>query len=93
MNGMMSTNIVPHFFAVVAVAVVGSAAFVYNAANGTEEVVGEKYAYTYSKCARQQPGPKGISHCAKWEPAVEYRVNTIVKGPLFEYESYRVVGK
>lgn len=89
----MSTNIVPHFLAAVAVAVAGSALFAYNTANGVEEVVGEKYAYTYSKCARQQPGPKGISHCAKWEAAVEYRVNTVVKGPLFNYESYKVVAE
>lgn len=88
----MNTNIVPHFFAALALALAGSALFAYNAANSTEEVVGEKYAVSYSYCARTTYGHK-TSHCAEWKPAVEYRVNTVVKGPLFNYSSYKVVGK
>jgi hypothetical protein len=79
--------------AVIAIAAIGAAACAYNTANSTEEVTGDKYASTYSKCAQWQPGPKGIQSCGRWEPAVEYRVNTQVKGPLFTYESYKVVAK
>ena len=92
-NTHMNTNIVPHFFAVLAVAVVGSVVFAYNTTNGIEEVVGEKYTYTYSKCDQWNSGAKGISHCAKWSKGTEYRVNTVVHGPLFDYESYKVVDK
>lgn len=89
----MSTNIVPHFFATVALAVATFGTLAYNTVNGTEEVISDEYAVTYSKCDQWNTGAKGVQHCAKWGKGVEYRVDTLVKGPLFNYKSYRVVAK
>lgn len=66
--------------------------FAVNTAGGIKEDVGE-YAYHYSKCERYVGGAKGVTHCSKYIPAVEYRVKTITKGLFFDYEGYRVISK
>lgn len=84
----MSTNVVPVFFALI----LAGGFFGINSAYSTEELTGEQYVYTYSKCTQYSSGPKGVQSCTgRWIPQHEKQAKTIVKGLFFDYESYKIV--
>ena len=86
----MNTNIVT--ILAVITAVVGAVAVNKTMSEPTVDV-GSVYSVTYSHCTQWVGGAKGVSHCAKYVPATEYRVDTYTKGPLWDSNGYRVVAK
>lgn len=67
-------------------------ATIVNAINSTTEIVGEPYTYSYSYCGAYA-GSGGTRHCTLWLTAKERRVNTEVRGMLWNYTSYKIVAQ
>lgn len=87
----MDKNIIPALLILI-VSILGLVAAINTSGSVTSDT-GEKYEYHYSKCERFVGGAKGVSHCSKYIPAVEYRIKTLTKGVFFDYEGYRIVSK
>lgn len=71
--------------------VFGIGFMVYNESGTKEVVISDPYVYSFSRCAQWNTGAKGVSHCGKYVPAQETRVNIRKEGKFFTVESYRVV--
>jgi hypothetical protein len=62
----------------------------YNAKEATTELVGEPYAASFSYC-EQFTGVGGNRRCLKYGIGQELRQDTINRGPLWDYEGYKIV--
>lgn len=66
-------------------------AVTYNSMSAEPVSESEPYDYHYTYCSRTTYGVKGQSSCAEYKPAVEKRVDILMRGVWWEYITYRVV--